>query len=71
MQGNMIKLCYGAIPTEHNILCTTQQLIRNSLPGSDLMVITLTAMREGHYTSLCTWVSFYYLFLVYLLKLSK
>jgi hypothetical protein len=31
MQGNIIKLCYGAISTEHNILCTTQQLIRNSL----------------------------------------
>ena len=35
------------------------------------MVITLTVMTEGHYTSLCTWVSLYYLFLVYLLMLSK
>jgi len=31
MQRNIIKLCYGAISTEHNILCTTQQQIRNSL----------------------------------------
>ena len=31
MQGNIIKLCYGAMSTEHNILCTTQQLVRNSL----------------------------------------
>jgi len=31
MRGNIIKLCYGAMSTKHNILCITQQLVRNSL----------------------------------------
>ena len=31
MQANIIELCYGTMSTEHNILCTTQQLVKNSL----------------------------------------